>query len=156
MDTNATESLVHACITSKLDINKCLLSGLPDSLLHKLQHLQNASACLVSRLAKCYHTTTSLRNLQLISVKQHISFKTMLMFFKVHNNLTPEYIQDLLERKMNTVCCLCYNKQNQLWCQDHASLHMVTGIPSVLLHSCGTAFQQSLETVKKLKPLKYF
>ena len=41
-----TRNVVHALVTSKLDLNNCLLAGVPDSLIAKLQRVQNASAKL--------------------------------------------------------------------------------------------------------------
>ena len=114
LDTKATETLVHAYITSKLDINNCLLLGLPDSLLRKLQILQNASARLVRRLPKRSHITPTLKDLHWLPVQQRIKFKTLLIVFKALDNLAPEYIQDLLVRKINSVRSLRSNNQNLL------------------------------------------
>jgi hypothetical protein len=75
LDTKATETVVHAYITSKLDINNCLLLGLPDSLLRKLKILQNASARLVRRLPKRSHITPTLKELHWLPVPQCIKLK---------------------------------------------------------------------------------
>ena len=59
LDDKSTERLVHAFITSWLDINNGLYVGLPDTLLHKLQRLQNAAARLIVKLPKHSHITAA-------------------------------------------------------------------------------------------------
>ena len=48
LNRTATEQLVHAFISSRLDFCNSLLYNLPQNLIDKLQRLQNASACLVT------------------------------------------------------------------------------------------------------------
>ena len=99
LDRKATEQLVHAFITSKLDLNNSLLYGLPDNLLQRLQAVQNAAARMVVRLPKHSHITPVLCELHWLPVSQRITFKVLLMIFKALNNLAPTYILEMLERK---------------------------------------------------------
>ena len=61
LDDKSTETLVHAFISCHLDKCNSLLYGLLDSLITKLQRIQNTAARLVSRtcsptsLASCYY-----------------------------------------------------------------------------------------------------
>ena len=55
LDNKSTDRLIHAYVSSTLDINNSLLHSLPDILLNKLQVLQNAAAQLVMRLPKYCH-----------------------------------------------------------------------------------------------------
>ena len=47
---DAAQTLVQALVTSKLDYGNALYFGISKSLLHKLQLVQNAAACLVCRV----------------------------------------------------------------------------------------------------------
>jgi hypothetical protein len=103
LDNKSTEQLVHAFVSSKLDINNALLYGLPDTLLHKFQVIQNAAARIVMRLPKYCHITPVLQDLHWLPVKQRIMYKILLTVFKALNNLAPAYITDLLARKSKSL-----------------------------------------------------
>jgi hypothetical protein len=57
LTTAALKTLVHAFISSRLDDCNSLLSGITDSLLGKLQSVQNAAARLITGACKFDHTT---------------------------------------------------------------------------------------------------
>ena len=57
------ETLVHAFISSKLDFCNALLYGLPQSVIDKLQYVQNCTARLVTRTRSSEHITPVLRRL---------------------------------------------------------------------------------------------
>ena len=46
------KSVIHAYVTSKFDSNNSLLSGVPQTLLTKLQRIQNAAAKVITRKKK--------------------------------------------------------------------------------------------------------
>ena len=77
LDQAATEKLVDASISSRLDYCNRLLLGLPDCLIGKLQRIQNSSARLVTRtrLRDRVHITPILRELHWLPVEQRIQFK---------------------------------------------------------------------------------
>ena len=114
LDHKATENLVHAYISSKLDVNNSLLYGLPDNLLCKLQRLQNAAARIIVCLPKHSHISPTLQQLHWLPVQQRIQFKILLMVFKALNGLAPEYIMDLLVRKPHSSRSIRSNGQNLL------------------------------------------
>ena len=95
LDQSTTEKLVHAFITSKLDLCNSLLAGLPDSELSKLQSVQNTAARLVNRSKKCEHITPVLQRLHWLPVKARIDFKILVLTYKALNNLAPDYISEL-------------------------------------------------------------
>jgi hypothetical protein len=93
----ATEKLVHAFISSKIDYGNALLFGIPDSLLKRLQRIQNTAARVVVRASKYEHITPVLQKLHWLPVKQRVEFKIILLTFKALNGLAPIYISDLLK-----------------------------------------------------------
>ena len=114
LDNSATEKLVHAFVTSKLDINNSLLHGLPDNLLSRLQRVQNAAARLTVKLPKLSHITPVLKDLHWLPIKRRIQYKILLIVFKALNNLAPIYITDLLERRPESSRSSRLNNQNLL------------------------------------------
>ena len=112
LDEKATKTLVHAFITSRIDMNNCLLLGLPDNLINKIQMLQNAAARLIMRLPKHSHISSTLEELHWLPVPQRIIYKTILMVFKALNDKAPDYIKDMLILKSNANHALRSNDSN--------------------------------------------
>ena len=96
LTTEATQLLVHSFVTSRLDNGNSLLYGLPDTLLAKLQLVQNTAARIVSRTRPCDHITPVLQKLHWLPVKQRVSFKILTLTHKAIHGLAPEYISELL------------------------------------------------------------
>ena len=78
----ATELLVHAFITSRLDSCNALLHGLPDDQVRRLQLIQNTAARLITRTRKHEHITPVLRRLHWLPVREPIDYKILLLAFK--------------------------------------------------------------------------
>ena len=84
-----TEKLAHAIITGRIGYCNSLLYGLPNNLISKLQHVQNACAHLVWLLPKFCHVSPLLQDLHWLPVKQRIDFKIILITFKTLHNAAP-------------------------------------------------------------------
>jgi hypothetical protein len=84
-------------VTSRLDYGNCLLYGVPDYLLRKLQLVQNAAARMVCRIKKREHITPILKRLHWLPVKQRIEYKILTLVFKAMHGQAPQYISDMLE-----------------------------------------------------------
>ena len=96
LSDTATQSLVHAFITSRIDYGNSLLWGIPKRSLEKLQHVQNSAARLVKCVKKSEHISPILFNLHWLPVAQRIKFKLLLLTYKALHNMSPAYICDLI------------------------------------------------------------
>ena len=96
--TEQTRCVIHAYVTSRLDQNNSLLSGVPETtLLCKLQKVQNAAAKLILGGRKRDHATPFLQELHWLPVSQRHIFKTVLLVYKTLQGDGPSYLQDLLK-----------------------------------------------------------
>ena len=75
LSQKATESLVHALITSRLDCNNVLLYYLPECDISRLLRTQNNAAKIVTLTSKYDHITPVLQKLHWLPVSFHIIFK---------------------------------------------------------------------------------
>ena len=91
-----TKTVVHAYVTSKLDNNNALLTGIPGCLLMRLQLVQNASAKVVTRQKKSDHVTPLLKSLHWLPVESRIIFKALFLCYKALNGIGPSYIRNLV------------------------------------------------------------
>ena len=92
----ATEKLIHAFISSKIDYLNSLLTGLPDYLTARLQKIQNNAARIVTKSTKHDNITPILKKLHWLPVEYRIKYKMALFTFKCLHNLAPSYLADLL------------------------------------------------------------
>ena len=74
---------------------KSLLYGLPSTLINRLQRLQNAAARVVTRAGKQEHITPVLFQLHWLPVWYRITFKILLLTYRVHG-LSPASLTTLL------------------------------------------------------------
>ena len=102
LNQDCAKTIVHACITSKLDYCNSLLYGLPESQIERLQWVQNACATLICGSFIFSHITPLLRELHWLPIRQRISFKILLIVYKALNGQAPSYITDLLTPKFQT------------------------------------------------------
>ncbi len=94
----ATATLVHSLITSRLDYCNAVLYGLPKAQLSKLQLTMNSAARLTVRVKKSEHITPHLSSLHWLPIEQRINFKILCMTYKALHGLAPGYIKDLLKQ----------------------------------------------------------
>ena len=96
LDLDATKSLVHAYVTSRLDYCNSLLFGISKDLIYKLQRVQNTAARLITRTRKFDHITPVLKDLHWLPVEQRIKYKLLLLAYKAQHGQAPKYIADLV------------------------------------------------------------
>ena len=97
IDKDIAHMLVHSFVTSRLDYCNCLYAGVPYYLLERLQKIQNKTARLVLRKGCKHDSREFLRLLNWLPVQKRVDFKIAYLVFQSLKNLSPSYIQDLIE-----------------------------------------------------------
>ena len=87
------ENLVHAVIASRLDYCNSLLMNISKVNLSKLQKLQNAAARLVLGKRRKESGSDALRELHWLNVDARITFKTILIVYKVIRGVCSDGIK---------------------------------------------------------------
>ena len=96
MTQDSCKILINALVTSRLDYGNALLYGINESLLKRLQKVQNSAARLVTGTKKREHMTPILRDLHWLPVECRPKFKILLYTFKALHKIAPAYIQELV------------------------------------------------------------
>ena len=96
LDTPTLECIVHAFVTSKLDYCNSLLIGLPDTLISRLQCVQNTAARILTGTPKYAHITPVLKELHWLPIEKRVIYKILLMVFKAVRRHAPEYLQNII------------------------------------------------------------
>ena len=138
---DATKTLVHAFINSRLDYCNQLFVGVSGQLLHKLQYLQNAAAHLVMGTTKFDHITP---------VRQRLKFKTAFLAFKCLRGLTTVYLINYYKQTVvvfigNRPICFCVS------CLFHGQVRpTVTAVSPFVDHLHGTVYLQLCDQLMSL------
>ena len=90
------ETLVHAFITSRLDMCNVLFFGMSEKNINKLQKIQNAAIRVIFSLKKRDHVSDLLLSLHWLTVRQRISFKVLIIVFKCLHCLAPVPLRNLI------------------------------------------------------------
>ena len=93
------ETLVHAFITSRLDMCNVLYFGMSEKNINKLQKIQNAAIRVIFSLKKRDHVSDLLHSLHWLSVRQRISFKVLIIIFKSIHRVAPVPLRNLISIK---------------------------------------------------------
>ena len=100
LEQSHLERLVHAVVSSRLDYCNILFMNICKGNLFKLQKLQNAAARLVLGKSKRYSATLALKKLHWLKVEARITFKVLLIVYKVLNGLWSKNLE-LQYKKFN-------------------------------------------------------
>lgn len=90
------EKAIHAFISSRLDYCNALYVGLSQSLISRLQLIQNAAARFLTGTSRREHITPVLSSLHWLPVCFRIDFKLLLFVFYAINGLAPSYLSEIL------------------------------------------------------------
>ena len=92
LERSRLERLVHAVISSRLDQCNSLLVNMSTDNMHKYQKLQNAAARLILGRRRRDSATEALRELHWLNIDTRITFKIILIVFKLIHRLCAENI----------------------------------------------------------------
>jgi len=98
LTTDASKTIVHALITSRLDNLNSLLHKLPDCELDRLQKTQNTAARLIYKQPRENDITPTLKTLHWLPVTKRIEYKILLLTFKCLHDIAPSYLSSLLQQ----------------------------------------------------------
>ena len=96
LSSEATKSLVNGLVTSRIDYCNALLHGLPNTLIDKLQRVQNTAARIVTRTSRRSHITPVLKDLHWLPVQYRIQYKILVHTYNALHDRSPLYIKDML------------------------------------------------------------
>ena len=74
---DVTAQLIHALITSRLDLCNSILYNLPNKQIERLQRIQNQAARMFKRIPRRNHITPVLRELHWLRIHDIIIFKIL-------------------------------------------------------------------------------
>ena len=95
---HTAEILMHALVTSRLDLCHSLLYGIPQNVLKRLQSVQNTAARVVTLTGKREHITPILKGLHWLPGEQRVILKILLTTYKALNDLAPTYLSELVKQ----------------------------------------------------------
>ena len=82
---------IYSC-SSRVDYCNSVLVGVSGQLLHKLQVIQNAAACIITGTKNYERVKPVLQELHWLPVRQRITYKTALLMYKCIHGLAPSYL----------------------------------------------------------------
>jgi len=94
LSDDATKTLVHAFIASRVDYCNALFFGITNELFCRLQSVQNAAARLVTGAKRYDHISPVLRQLHWLPVRQRVVFMIATLVHRCLSGLAPGYLAD--------------------------------------------------------------
>ena len=94
LSVDVAKTLVQAFVSARLDYCNCVLIGIADALMRRLQAVQYAAARLLTGTRRRDHITPILQQLHWLPVRQRVEFKLAMLVFKTLLGLAPQYLVD--------------------------------------------------------------
>ena len=92
----AAKQLVQALVISHLDYCNSLLTGIPTSLMSRLEMVQHRAARLIFRSSRHQSVTVLMKDLHWLPLTSHVLFKVLVLVYKCRNGLGPGYLTSML------------------------------------------------------------
>ena len=126
MSQSNPKRLVNAFVITASRIDHCnsIIYGLPTVEHEKLQRVQSIAARLIAGSSWRDHITPVLKNLRWLPVKLQITFKILLLTYKILNGQSPSYLTSLISS---------YKGVRSLRSSDHLLLQ----VPNVMTATYG-------------------
>jgi len=97
LTTEATEQLVHALVTARLDYGNALLANTPKCHLNKLQLVLNTAARIIVRAPRSSHVSHIQKSLHWLPIQARINYKIALLTYKALHGMSPHYMSEMLQ-----------------------------------------------------------
>ena len=97
---STTEQIVHAFVTSRLDVGNALLYRLPFKQFQRLHRVQNWAARLVVGATKFCRATPLLSELRWLPIAVRVEFKILLLVHRALNGRAPDYVANYVSRRL--------------------------------------------------------
>ena len=117
------KTLFMGLVISHLDYANAILVGLPETDIHKLQHVQNMAAKLILNKDKQDSVTECFKKLHWLPIRTRIQFKILTLTYKCLNGQVPEYLCDLLTVNETNERCLRSSSQYRRLIVPFVRLH---------------------------------
>ena len=98
LSTEACETLVITLVVSHLDYCNSILLGLPTSTLKPFQRIQNMSAKLTLNMTKFDSSTSALKKLNWLPIRERIHYKVLSLIHKSLFGTAPEYLKNMFTK----------------------------------------------------------
>ena len=105
MSQSNLKLIVNAFVISRIDYYNSILYGLPTVGHEKLQRVQNIAARLIAETSWRDHITPVRKNLHWLAVGSLITFKILLLTYKIQDGQSPSYLTSLISSH-KPVCSL--------------------------------------------------
>ena len=92
----ATKQLVQALVISRLDYCNSLPTGIPTSLMNRLEMVQHQAAHLIFRSSGHQSVTVLMKDQHWLPVTSCVLFKVLVLVYKCRNGLGPGYLASML------------------------------------------------------------
>ena len=96
MSQSNLRRVVSARVFSRIDYCNSILYGLPTIEHEKLERVCNIAARLITESSRRDHITPVLKNLQWLPVRSRITFKILLLTYKIPNGHSPSYLTSVI------------------------------------------------------------
>ena len=90
------KQLVLSLVMSHLDYMNCLLFGVSEVSLERMQKIQNMCVRTIYRLRKFDHVSNLMYDLHWLPIKFRVRYKIILTVFKCLHNSAPLYLREML------------------------------------------------------------
>ena len=109
LSSEATKSLVNGLVTSRIDYCNALLHGLPNTLINKLQRVQNTAARIITSTTRRSHITPVLKELHWLPVQHMIQYKIQIHTYNALHDRSPLCIKDLINIYRRNITLISQN-----------------------------------------------
>ena len=118
----ATEQVVYAFVTSRLDIGNALLYRMPLKQTQRLKKIHNWAARLIDGAMRYSHATPLLKKLHWLPIAVRVEFKILLLTHRALNGQAPDYNRHCVSRRQpvrslrsSEHCLLCVPRTRRHW-----------------------------------------